>query len=437
MSAGAVSDRVTAYLAGVQERLRRAELERVEERARRRLTTVAAAAVILLGLLGGGGYAWNQRQKADRVAKTARAVDEALADASRLLGEARSAPPGDAGRWSAAVAAAKRAEGLLAQGEADESPQEARRLPGIRGRARPGQPPRRRRGRSRSIGSCWRSSNPSGAQPGHVPWLKRTDADYAEAFRNAGLDLDATRPDEAGKWLASRTDPIELAGYLDDWAFVRRAAGRPESDWRRPGGRGAGGRPRPVARRPAGEVREQRPPTRWPSSAAWPTIPSWRISPRRDSCCWPVSSSSAAATASGLRRSCGGPPAATRATSGSISSWPAPSARRWKSAPIATIFSRTRRRRFDTWRRRSPFGPGASPPISFLEGPCWPRGNPRRRWRKPAKPSGSSPMIFRHVTRWPIACAGAAASMKPKPNAARRSRPIPPMARSTSASAPS
>ena len=53
------------------------------------------------------------------MAKTARAVDEALADASRLRGEALAAPPGDAGRWSAALAAAKRAEGLLAQGEAD------------------------------------------------------------------------------------------------------------------------------------------------------------------------------------------------------------------------------------------------------------------------------------------------------------------------------
>ena len=114
-----MSDRVTAYLAGVQERLRRAELERVEERARRRLTTVVGGGRDPAGPLGGGGYAWNQRQKAERVAKTARAVDEALADASRLLGEARSAPPGDAGRWSAALAAAKRAEGLLAQGEAD------------------------------------------------------------------------------------------------------------------------------------------------------------------------------------------------------------------------------------------------------------------------------------------------------------------------------
>ncbi len=52
-------------------------------------------------------------------------------------------------------------------------------------------------------------------------------------------------PNEAGKRLASRTDPIELAGYLDDWAFVRRAAGRPESDWRRLVSAARGGDPDP------------------------------------------------------------------------------------------------------------------------------------------------------------------------------------------------
>ncbi len=77
------------------------------------------------------------------------------------------------------------------------------------------------------------------------PGLKRTDTDYAEAFRKAGLDLDATRPDEAGKWLASRTDPIELAGYIDDWAFVRRAAGRPEPAWRQLVAAARGGDPDP------------------------------------------------------------------------------------------------------------------------------------------------------------------------------------------------
>ena len=75
--------------------------------------------------------------------------------------------------------------------------------------------------------------------------LKRSDADYADAFRKAGLDLDATGPDEAGKWLASRTEPIEIAGYLDDWAFVRRQLGRPEADWHHLVAAARGGDPDP------------------------------------------------------------------------------------------------------------------------------------------------------------------------------------------------
>jgi serine/threonine-protein kinase len=231
-AAGAVSARVTAYLAGVQERLRRAELERVEERARRRLTTVAAAALILLSLLGGGGYAWSQRQKAERMAKTALAVDEALADASRLLGEARSAPPGDAGRWSAALAAARRAEGLLAQGEADALLKG--RVDALMAGVKSERDDAAEKARQLEIDRALLSDLESvrGSRAGHRE-LKRSDAEYAEVFRKAGLDLDANGPEEAGKWLAARTEPIEMAGYIDDWAFVRRRAGRPEADWRR------------------------------------------------------------------------------------------------------------------------------------------------------------------------------------------------------------
>ncbi len=46
--AGEVVERVTLFMVGVQEKLRRAELESVEERGRRRLTTVVAAALIAL-----------------------------------------------------------------------------------------------------------------------------------------------------------------------------------------------------------------------------------------------------------------------------------------------------------------------------------------------------------------------------------------------------
>jgi serine/threonine-protein kinase len=217
--AGAVSDSVTAYLAGVQERLRRAEVESVEERAKRRLTTVTAAALILLGLAAGGGYGWNQQQKAQRVAKTARAVDEALADAARLLGEARSAPPGDVGRWSAAMAASKRAEGLLAQGETDALLKDRvdTLVAGVeRERAATALKARQIEIDRTLLGDL----EPIRANLVIHRELKRADAEYAAVFRKAGLDLDSTGPDEAGKWLASRTDPIEMAGYLDDWAFV-------------------------------------------------------------------------------------------------------------------------------------------------------------------------------------------------------------------------
>ncbi len=235
---------MTDYLAGVQDRLRRAELERVEERARRRLTTVVATSLILLGVLGGGGFAWNQRQRADRLSKTALAVDEALSDASRLLGEARSAPPTDAGRWSAALTAAKRADGLLAHGESDEVLK--RRVDALVSEVEQDRSAAAEKARQIEIDRVLLAELES-VRGNRVEnsSLKLTDADYAGAFRNAGLDLDATSPDEAGKWLASRTDPVELAGYLDDWAFVRRAAGRRESDWRRLVAAARGGDPDP------------------------------------------------------------------------------------------------------------------------------------------------------------------------------------------------
>jgi eukaryotic-like serine/threonine-protein kinase len=243
-AAGVVSERVTAYLTGVQERLRRAEITTVEERARRRLTTVAAAAVILLSLFGAGGYAWDQQQKANRMAKTSRAVDEALADAARLRGEALSAPASDTGRWAAAVTAAKRAEGLLAQGDADGALKV--RVDTLMAGVERERAAAAEKARQVEIDRVLLAELESvrGNRVAHLN-LKRTDAEYADVFRKAGLDLDATKPEESGKWLESRTDPIELAGYLDDWAFIRKATGRPESDWRRLVAAARGGDPDP------------------------------------------------------------------------------------------------------------------------------------------------------------------------------------------------
>src|SRR5262249_51210037 len=79
---GAVAGRVGAYLAGVQERLRQAEVERAaaqakaaEARKRQRLA-VALAAAVLLALVGFGGVSWYVwQQRVERQAQqTARAL---------------------------------------------------------------------------------------------------------------------------------------------------------------------------------------------------------------------------------------------------------------------------------------------------------------------------------------------------------------------------
>jgi serine/threonine-protein kinase len=81
--AGAVARRVVAYQAGVQERLRRAELERAAaqeraagERKRRKLLAGLAAASLALVVVGAGSALWLQRKEADRREALARRETE-------------------------------------------------------------------------------------------------------------------------------------------------------------------------------------------------------------------------------------------------------------------------------------------------------------------------------------------------------------------------
>jgi serine/threonine-protein kinase len=114
--AGEVTRRVTAYLAGVQERLRAAELARVEaqtraaeERKRRRVTVALAASVLVTAGVIGGGWAYLARQQLQRAAR----LDLALREAEVLRDEAARAGD-DLARWLAARDAAHAAERLLA-----------------------------------------------------------------------------------------------------------------------------------------------------------------------------------------------------------------------------------------------------------------------------------------------------------------------------------
>ena len=240
--------RLMAHLAGVQERLKTAELARVEaktradeaqaratiERSRRRLTVALAAAILGLALLGGGGWSYLARQRTARLITTNRVVTDALADAERLCGHAQTAPPGDLAKWSEARAAIQRARDLLTEGEADDALQhqsdnQLARLEheqaAVQEVAVELERDRKLLGQLDTI----RAGGPGDSGP------KQVDAEYAEAFRAFGIDLDQLDPGEAGNRIKRRSDPLELASYLDYWASQRWRAreDKDEGSWRR------------------------------------------------------------------------------------------------------------------------------------------------------------------------------------------------------------
>ena len=103
--AQAVADGLTAYLAGVQERLRGGQLEQAAaeqraaaERQARRLTVGLAAALLLLVVGGGGGGAWwAQHQREVREAEEAQRRQAADGEVARAMGDARYCWPGAGG----------------------------------------------------------------------------------------------------------------------------------------------------------------------------------------------------------------------------------------------------------------------------------------------------------------------------------------------------
>ncbi len=237
--AGAVSRRPTGYLAGVQERLRSAERDRavaearaVEDRRRRRLQVVLAASVLALVGLGGAGGLVLARQRADRIAATTRVVDDALGRAADLGGRARSVAAGDLPGWDEALAQVKRAEDALAQGAADDALQgrvAAVREQLDRGRAQAVEAARRQEAERVLLADLEvaRIAPAESDGPGGL------DAAFVAAFRKAGLDVGATDPVEAGRWLAARPAVLELVGAVDDWATWRITYGGRGTDWRR------------------------------------------------------------------------------------------------------------------------------------------------------------------------------------------------------------
>ncbi len=234
----AVAEAVSAYRNGVQERLRVAELARVaaetkaaEERTRRRLTIALAACVVGTILLVGGGWIWMAQQRTHRRTATATAVNGALEQAILLQGKAHATAVGNLPLWTEALAAADQAEGILNSGESD--PALKVRVRRLRAELRRQRAAAEEAEKDRAmVERLYAVRSSGGVEHAYLDEV-RILREYANAFRDYGLDLNSMDPREAGSIIARRPAAVAIAAALDDWAWTLRRRGAPETQWRR------------------------------------------------------------------------------------------------------------------------------------------------------------------------------------------------------------
>jgi serine/threonine-protein kinase len=222
--ANAVAGRTTAYLAGVQERIKTAERERavaeaktVEERKRRRLQLGLAGCVLALTMVGGLGTTYVLQERTARAA----ALERRFAEASALLTQAREDPENVA-TWQKALDATRQAArdatgrdvGLLDP-----------KVPLVRLEA--------------SLAEAQAGLNDAVGDRKLLDELAEIhdaarDRDfstanrrYAAAFLARGYDLDGSDPEAVGRAIATRPKEVALAlaEALDWWKVLRLARG--------------------------------------------------------------------------------------------------------------------------------------------------------------------------------------------------------------------
>ena len=238
-----MAERITAYRAGVREKLRAAELAAVDaqaradeefkrrgladqlanealaraalERRRRRLSLALAATIMtLIVLCGGAGVALVQARQT-RLAR----VDLTLKEAELLYEQALRDPDADIAKWQGARGALARATELM-----DTVPLVAARdrIDELASRIEQGiaaaEVDRTLVKRIEDIRAGLDSD-------------QKADAAYAEAFRTAGFDLTSLTIDPVamGRRLAARPKGITraAAGAVDAWALVRHGLTTP------------------------------------------------------------------------------------------------------------------------------------------------------------------------------------------------------------------
>ena len=450
--AGAVAGRITAYLAGVQERLRAAEIARGAEAARaeeatrtaaeanertraerraRRFQVGLAASLLVLTTVGGLSFTYCSSSASSRASRLAQVP-------RRDHVAARQGPPRDRRSGPRGVTPWPPWSGPRVRGR------EAR-VEALRAEIEAGLDDAERSARLRQDLVEIRANEQDVGPVG-------TDAAYALAFRTAGLDLDVLEPAEFARRLRRQPEAvvIELSAFLDDWSAVRREAKRPVAVSAQAAGGGPPGRPGPLSRspphdpagrgspargggaegpgrrprggRPAGPHgrlarpdaggHSARPRRRWPCSARRRPPPRRRLGqllPGRG-----PGQAAALGPRGGGAVLHGGPRPAPR--DGPRAGPPA--RRMGRGDEAEAVFRDLTNRRPDNARHLGCLGSSPEGERPGRRGGAGPR--PGRR-RSPRRRSGSSPTTPRPTTTSASPCAPRGSWTRPSPNTARRS----------------
>jgi serine/threonine protein kinase/tetratricopeptide (TPR) repeat protein len=182
---------------------------------RNKRALLTAGVVVLAALLAVGTFGWAVRDRAAREAELARdrevrqaateqEVNLAIKEAEGLLHQ---------GMYAEALSVAKRAEGILAGGSEE-----------LRERARELQKDGQMALRLDEV------RLPGMGIPGAE---ENRDVQYAQAFREYGIDVESLEPRQVAEQVAARTIRPELIVALDNWAHERKFRNAPDTSWKR------------------------------------------------------------------------------------------------------------------------------------------------------------------------------------------------------------
>ena len=232
-NAGELVKRLSSYFESVEERVRRAQVETAEarvkaeeERRARKLTLGLAASVVATILVGVGAWVWSRAQREQREHATQALVEAALSEARTAQG---------AHDWLAAQSATGRARAAMEAGSPSsalrsrvdaldaEVQRDVQRARAESERVARNERLLERLYKARTLGRD--SSSPPGIQGVFVS----RDAAFGEAFRDWGLDIDASNVEDAARALRESGIAEQACGALDYWVTARRI-GRAEWD---------------------------------------------------------------------------------------------------------------------------------------------------------------------------------------------------------------